>query len=120
MKRRLKPWIGVVAVGLTLGLAAIPVTGAGASTTTHPCPGAIVHGSYSHIEATRMRCRAAKHALHHARTHFIFHHRRLQTIVHIRGYHCVYIGNVNYRPRWRCGRNFAPRHHYFRFAISRI
>lgn len=119
MKRPPKPWIGVVAVGLTLGLAAGPLP-AGASNTTHPCPGALVHGSYSHIEATRISCHAAKHALHHARTDFRTHHRRLQIIIHIRGYHCVYIGNFNYRPSWRCGRNFAPRHHYFRFAISRI
>jgi hypothetical protein len=119
MNRRLRAWTAVVALGLAVCVAAVPLT-ATASNTTHPCPGAIVHGSYSHIEATRMSCHAAKHGLHHARTHFIFHHRRLQIIVHIRGYHCVHIGNVNYRPRYRCGRNIAPRHHYFRFAISRI
>ena len=84
MRRWLKAWIAVVALGLALGLAAVPIT-ATASNTTHPCPGAIVHGSYSHIEATRMSCHAAKHALHHARTHFRTHHRRLQIIFHIRG-----------------------------------
>jgi hypothetical protein len=118
MRRRLKAWIAVVALGSELGVAAVPIT-ATASNTTHPCPGAIVRGSFSHIEATRMSCHAAKHALHHAGDRLIFHHG-LQTISHMRGYHCVHIGNVNYRPAYRCGRHFAPRHHFFRFVISRI